>query len=222
MDALFYQHTRENFTENHLWLSLFVRPNRSVFTRVQRLACGITLLLLTMISNAMFFQTSDEETASATWVRLGLLRLSFTNFYISLIGIAITTPPIFFATYVFRNTEPKTERSEMQQKENSSSDSCCCRRNKDLEIGLYSSEDENFLTQKKRKFSYRVGYIAWAVLVLGSMASSFFLILYSMEWGNDKSEEWLSMFVLSFFESLILFDPLKASFFYLYYLIKSL
>ena len=75
----------------------------------------------------------------------------------------------------------KTEQCEIQQKENRSSDSCCCRRNKDLEIGLYSSEDENFLTQKKRKFSYRVGYIAWAVLVLGSAASSFFLILYSME-----------------------------------------
>ncbi|CAC5377683.1 PKD1L2 [Mytilus coruscus] len=215
VESLFYQQSRMNLTENHLWMSLFVRPTRSVFTRVQRLGCGTTLLLLTMISNAMFFRTADEETVQADSVQLGFFRLSMSNLFISFIGILITTPPIFFATFVFRNTEPKTKLLDFQKKTKQRKCLPCLKQNKNdgekrKEIEPGSSEDEDFLIYKKRKFPYWVSYIAWIVLVLGSVASAFFLLLYSMEWGKNKSEEWLSTFILSFFESIIFVDPIKV------------
>ena len=42
------------------------------------------------------------------------------------------------------------------------------------------------------------------------MTSAFFTILYSMEWGKDKSNEWLVTFLLSFFQSVIVVQPVKV------------
>ena len=54
-------------------------------------------------------------------------------------------------------------------------------------------------------------YIGWVLVALASVASSFFIFLYSAEWGKDISEEWLATFFLSFFESMFIVDPFKVS-----------
>ena len=58
---------------------------------------------------------------------------------------------------------------------------------------------------------YRLRHVAWGVIALGVVTSSFFIMLYSMQWGKDLTEEWLSCFFLSFLQSLIVVDPFKAS-----------
>ena len=40
--------------------------------------------------------------------------------------------------------------------------------------------------------------------------SAFFTILYSFEWGREKSTAWLTSFLLSFAESVILIQPVKV------------
>ena len=55
------------------------------------------------------------------------------------------------------------------------------------------------------------GYLGWLLVVLSCVVSAFFLLLYSIEWGKDKSEAWLATFFLSFTESIFVFDPLKVS-----------
>lgn len=46
--------------------------------------------------------------------------------------------------------------------------------------------------------------------VLSILASGFFTILYSMEWGPEKSMDWLTTFLLSFFQSVIIVQPVKV------------
>ena len=46
----------------HLWASIWVRPRKSYFTRVQRLTCALALLLLMMVTNAMWFQDPTAST----------------------------------------------------------------------------------------------------------------------------------------------------------------
>ncbi len=53
--------------------------------------------------------------------------------------------------------------------------------------------------------------VGWVLCVLGIIAPGFFLILYSMDWGKDKSNAWLASFFLSFFESMFMMDPLKVN-----------
>lgn len=39
---------------------------------------------------------------------------------------------------------------------------------------------------------------------------AFFVILYSMQWGKERSNAWLGTMALSFFQSLLVMDPLKV------------
>ncbi|XP_066299999.1 polycystin-1-like protein 2 [Branchiostoma lanceolatum] len=55
-------------------------------------------------------------------------------------------------------------------------------------------------------------YVGWALLALTTLASGFFLLLYSVEWGSDKSVQWLTAFGLSFFQSMVVVQPAQAVF----------
>jgi polycystin 1L2 len=55
-------------------------------------------------------------------------------------------------------------------------------------------------------------YIAWILVFLSVTASAFFTILYSLEWGNEKSVMWLTSFIVSFLQSILLLQPMKVRF----------
>ena len=67
---LFSSSARKKLANDHLWLSVLSRPTRSNFTRCQRLSCCMSLLYLTMITNAMFFKTDDKAEAT-TGISIG-------------------------------------------------------------------------------------------------------------------------------------------------------
>lgn len=58
---LFSSSVKKKITNEHLWFSVFSRPTRSNFTRVQRISCCMSLLFLTMITNCMWFKTTDSN-----------------------------------------------------------------------------------------------------------------------------------------------------------------
>ncbi|XP_065664958.1 uncharacterized protein LOC100198378 isoform X5 [Hydra vulgaris] len=58
-ENIFLAKTARELTDGHLWFSIFYMPPRSNFTRIERLSCCLSLLLATMLSNAMFFQTNN-------------------------------------------------------------------------------------------------------------------------------------------------------------------
>ncbi|XP_070577717.1 uncharacterized protein [Ptychodera flava] len=76
------------------------------------------------------------------------------------------------------------------------------------------SKDGKDTTKKKTKLSFMLPYwciyIAWCLVFLTSALSAFFTILYSMEWGNDKSIDWLVSFLTSFAQSVFVIQPIKV------------
>lgn len=72
---LFSNASRRNLTDNHLWLSVFTRPPNSRFTRLQRLSCCLSILYLSMLTSAMWYETTPE-TPSPGAFKLGPLSLS--------------------------------------------------------------------------------------------------------------------------------------------------
>ena len=111
-DKLFSEHARLNLTDTHLWLSVFVRPERSTFTRVQRVSSCLALLMLVMIASAMFYNTEaekeDEETIRHE-VKIGILRFSTTEFYISTVSLLLTMPPTVVLVMLFKSCKPKSK-----------------------------------------------------------------------------------------------------------------
>lgn len=208
--ALMNANTQMNITDHHLWVSLLLRPNISRFSRVQRLTTLMVLLLLVMISNAMFFQSSTEESSSFQ-MELGFIRFSLSTLYVSVIGVIITTPPILFVIIAFR-------KSKIRQKRHT--DSTIINKDGKNNSAKYDVSKSNCILQELNEgimfadnnlnLPFWFVYLAWITLVLAAAACAFFLLLYSMEWGKEKSEEWVTSFLLSFLESILFVDPLKV------------
>ena len=62
---LFQQSTRKNLSDGHLWFSVVARPAASRFTRLQRVASCLCLLLTSMLANAMFYGLTPEKSSGA-------------------------------------------------------------------------------------------------------------------------------------------------------------
>jgi len=58
---LFMAKARKDITNGHLWLSIFFRSRRSRFTRCQRLTVCLSLLLMTLALNIMFYNLSNSK-----------------------------------------------------------------------------------------------------------------------------------------------------------------
>ena len=59
---------------------------------------------------------------------------------------------------------------------------------------------------------YQLRYVARAGVIATVVICGFFILLYSMQWGKDISEEWLSTVFLSFLQSFFVVDPFKVLF----------
>ena len=87
---LFYSTTQKNLSDGHIWFSVFIRPPKSRFTRVQRLSCCLTLLYCTMLTNAMFYQVAGQTDPSQT-IHVGPFAFSPAQ-----IGVGIMSSLIVF------------------------------------------------------------------------------------------------------------------------------
>ena len=52
-------------------------------------------------------------------------------------------------------------------------------------------------------------YLAWFLCFVSSAASATFIILYSLQWGKETSEEWLISIVMSLFVEIFVTEPVK-------------
>ena len=75
-----------------------------------------------------------------------------------------------------------------------------------------SEEKKGKKRKKSRPLPWWVVIIAWILVFLTVSLGGFFTLLYSFEWGGDKSAAWLTAFVLSFFQSVMIIQPIKVSF----------
>ncbi|KAL4239723.1 hypothetical protein ACF0H5_000526 [Mactra antiquata] len=258
---LFSSSVRKKLTSDHLWLSVFSRPTRSSFTRVQRISCCMSLLFLTMITNAMWFKSDGDEQKQDNVVALKVGPISFTlqQIFISLASTLIVFPPSFLLITLFRRTKKKKNtimQSNLRQPKrgkwknlgtNSRASMWSSSEPKSSKFQKFkesiqelvkgnktkygAAEDEEEIeerpvptiagdpnakknAEKKRKkpfmFPPWCNYIAWILCFLSIITPAFFTILYSMEWGKDKANEWLITFVLSFFQSVIVVQPIKV------------
>lgn len=104
---LFTQSVKKKFSDGHLWFSVFSRPVRSNFTRLQRISCCISLLFCTMISNAMFYRQDTQATANKAGVllKIGPLEFTLTQLWISFISTMIVLPVNLIIVTLFRKAK---------------------------------------------------------------------------------------------------------------------
>ncbi|VDI61169.1 Hypothetical predicted protein [Mytilus galloprovincialis] len=210
---MFTLNIKENFAENHMWISIFFRPTSSHYTRCQRLTCFLLFVFLTMIGNAIYFRDEDQYSNAGSDIHVGTFSFSLTASYIALISALISTPTTLLVILMF---------SKSKYRENITDTTNTSRKyripvldfwldrilaeSRELEKPLVS---KGLFNTESTIFPYWFQYIAWILALSGIGACSVFLSLYSVEWGKNKSEKWLGQFFLSFFSSIFLLDPLK-------------
>ncbi len=238
---VFFSKTRHKLFDEHLWLSIASRPSKSTFTRLQRLACVVTLVFTTMIANAMFYQQDDNAEGDVV-VQIGPIRLSAATIICSIFSALVVVPINTIIVTVFRKSAPKGWKDEdvlveeelQKQLEQKTADVYSIDgteyggmsyeaqlRNleKDNISYLERLDDEQQERMGKRKkwfkrryfFPWWTIYIAWSLAIGSTLISAAFVIFYSLEWGKQRSEDWLSSFFLSIVQSIIVIQPVKVS-----------
>lgn len=201
---LFKTKTSKDIFDGHLWISVFGKPSKSSFTRVQRLTCCMSLLFSAMITSAMFYNignTPDKSTVS-----VGPLTLSLQQIIIGVQSSLIALPLNIIVLQIFRNLKPKPDVSSKYSRP--------CSRGKNA-VGSSDEWSGNDVAEKKNKkasgprLPYCFIYIAYALCFLIVMTAATFTLFYSMAWGKEISNKWLSSMLISFFQDAFVTQPLK-------------
>lgn len=237
---LFYSTARHDLPDDHIWVSLFTRPTKSSFTRVQRLSCCMTLLFSTMIANAMWYQ-QGEQVNSAQAIRIGPLVFTMQELITSFLANLVILPVNILIVTIFRKARPrrvKISNKKAKNVEKIGESVFTLNSLSSLSSGMdkipmmHLDEETRSVTsptpaekpgaKKGCWLPHWCNYLGWGIVLVTILVSGFFTILYSLEWGAEKAGKWLTAFLLSFVESILLIQPLKVScgqvcFYYLYH-----
>ncbi|XP_068717189.1 polycystin-1-like protein 2 [Montipora capricornis] len=218
-----------SFTEGHMWLSVVTKPPKSKFTRVQRTTCCLCLLMSAMLVNALFYQTNDVADPT---IQIGPLKFSWRQVVVGLESALIVTPVNLLIVAIFRNSaenrsnkitpsalknksasvhsriqafscwgEAKEREREKEETESNLSDHATLSGRTLQRIRALPKQD--FL------FPHYFIYIAWFLSFVTVISSATFTFFFSLQWGKDISNEWLSSMLVSFTEDLFVIQPVK-------------
>lgn len=98
--------------EGHLWISIFSKPARSTFTRVQRLTCGLCLLLMTMLTNIMFYGIPTNDPADQVG-GTGGISFSLSAVVIGIEASLLMFPVNLLILQLFLKLKPRPVEEEM-------------------------------------------------------------------------------------------------------------
>ncbi|XP_066278837.1 polycystin-2-like [Branchiostoma lanceolatum] len=180
----FNEASRDVFYDKQLWVSALVAAPGFSFTKAQRLSCCLTLLNTMMLASAMWYR-ADNTTADTRVLSLGFVRFTTEELYISLMTALTVLPVNLMLLQLFRMEAPLSVNTPG--------------------MSIRSSKQGYF-----RRTLFRLAkYVAWVTVFLVSTSSAFFVLLYSMDWGKEKSDSWMKAFILSFMGSSCVVDTLQ-------------
>eukprot|EP00058_Branchiostoma_floridae_P016420 XP_002601908.1 hypothetical protein BRAFLDRAFT_86392 [Branchiostoma floridae] len=188
---LFPASLRSNLAEEHLFLSVAIMPEGSTFTRSERFGCCLSLLLMSMVASAMWLG-DETNTQVVQGFSLGPFSFTLNGVYTGIMTSLTCLPVIMAIVLLFQYSRPSNKGDT---------------RVRDVEMGV-SAE---LATQQEpaKGLPHWCKYVAWVLVVLSAVGSAVFTVLYSLEWGKEKSERWLSAYFTTFLVDMVLMQPAK-------------
>ncbi len=169
------------------------------------------------------FYKSEEDVDRPTVATIGPFTITMQELFVSCITAAIVFPVTLFIAYIFRNsnkTDKATQKEKVKEKktdlgyvEYDDVDLLLgeiYRESIDTESEVQEAESENNPSAIVRCCAKSLLIAAWTTATLAILSSAFFVILYSMEWGAEKSNAWLVSYVMSFIENAFIADLMKV------------
>eukprot|EP00058_Branchiostoma_floridae_P018043 XP_002603532.1 hypothetical protein BRAFLDRAFT_79068 [Branchiostoma floridae] len=188
---LFPASLRSSLAEEHLFLSVATMPEGSTFTRSERLGSSLSLLCMSMVSSAMWL-TDETKTQVVQGFNLGPFSFTLNGVYTGIMTSITCLPVIMAIVLLFQYSRPNNKGD---------------RRVRDVETGDAPEAPTQQVPVKG--LPHWCKYVAWVLVVLSTVGSAVFTVLYSLKWGKDKSEKWLSAYFTTFLVDMILMQPAK-------------
>ncbi|KAA3682266.1 polycystin 1L2 [Paragonimus westermani] len=228
LSHMFATSISRDLSDEHLWVSVVARPASSRFTRVERVACCLLLLFLSMLSSCMFYQ-KEGAIKQPDLFTMGPFAFTAQEMFVAVINNLITFVPLFVVTYLFRNSRLYTSHAKLLREaverhldETIDIGQCSIgldeKKASDKRVRFASSDGGSSATEitvsNKRKGSrscpWQMRILTWIILILSLATAATFTTFYGVSFGNAACQKWLSSMFLSFFTSLLLVQPLKV------------
>ena len=216
-NLLFSTEARKNLTDNHLWFSVVARPAKSSFTRVQRLSCCLSVLLSTMLANAMFYEVGDES-STGTSVHVGPFTFSMKQLSIGITSSLVVLPANVLIVMFFRKARPSDRKVVLDKAQDPHGQSTKYEVSgddkpleKSKEEDKVENEEKKKRDKKKKTLPHYFVYISYGLVFITCSVSATFTIFYGLTFGKEKSEGWLSSMMISFWQDVLVSQPLKVS-----------
>lgn len=152
-----------------------------------------------MLANAMFYKVGENETPKNAIKIMGF-SFSIRQVAIGIMSSLIVFPANLIIVTIFRKVKPKENRYTVKTEgESEEIDDV------DIETG-----GEKKKSQPKKGLPHWFVYIAYVIAFVAIVTSGSFVIMYGMEFGPEKSAQWLSSMTVSFLQDVLLTQPVKV------------
>jgi polycystin 1L2 len=209
------KHAYHSVSDGHLWFSIFSRPPSNKFTRVQRCTCCFVLLFVSMFLNIMYYDLSDEANMTNS---TNTVSLSFGSLYITpqQVGCSFVR---FFLIQIFRRLgSRKREIAPLREAlyKIKPSLNMFVEFQNEIFILIFCLFSPNDVDEKKNKvkssftFPWWCIFIAYGLCIILVGLSIIFIIARGIEFGDSKTQKWLTSVLSGFFSSILLTQPLKV------------
>ena len=152
----------------------------------------------------MFYNMGGEG-PSPYAVHIGSLVIDLKQFVIGLQSSVIIIPVNVALVQIFRNLRPKDSKEQTHEDNKPETENEGDERKK--KIGW---QENGGGRSSKGKLPHWFLYVAYVLCYLTSATCVFFTLLYSIQWGESVSTEWVIAMVTAFFQSVILLQPVKV------------
>ncbi|CAF4459945.1 unnamed protein product [Rotaria sp. Silwood2] len=207
-----------SISDSHLWFSIFSRPPSNKFTRVQRCTCCFVLLFISMLLNIMYYDLSTEAKSSnkteGSSLSIGPLHITPEQIGIGIMVELLSLIPSLLIVQFFRRIRTRQQISPIYQTLYS------------IKPLVQVSRNVNVIKKKRIiiRFPWWCLFIAYTLSFLMIAVSILFIIARGIEFGDLKTQKWLTSVLTGFFSSILLTQPIKivcSAIFFAYFLRNS-
>ncbi|CAF3980133.1 unnamed protein product [Rotaria sp. Silwood2] len=192
-----------SISDSHLWFSIFSRPPSNKFTRVQRCTCCFVLLFISMLLNIMYYDLSTEAKSSnkteGSSLSIGPLHITPEQIGIGIMVELLSLIPSLLIVQFFRRIRTRQQISPIYETLYS------------IKPLVQVSRNVNAIKNKRIiiRFPWWCLFIAYTVSFLMIAVSILFIIARGIEFGDLKTQKWLTSILTGFFSSILLTQPIK-------------
>jgi polycystin 1L2 len=108
---------KENMAEDHMWFSIYARPVKSNYNRLQRVTCAFVFLYLIMLFHILYFELDYESRKPGKGpVSMGPIDIAPKQLLIGFMIVSLTIIPTIFIIEIFRRSRARVVRTEILKK----------------------------------------------------------------------------------------------------------